>query len=84
MTWFHSDAVQFPRARHHSKRMRRWVGVRAAHVMGVSISNVLQQSALRMVREDTGAPNEGATCGWMAADEEVECTRAFLTIWRSS
>ncbi|GFW24829.1 uncharacterized protein TNCV_1960941 [Trichonephila clavipes] len=37
-----------------------------------------------MVREDTGAPNEGATSAWMAADEAVSCTRAFLTMWRSS
>ncbi|GFV29682.1 uncharacterized protein TNCV_330481 [Trichonephila clavipes] len=39
---------------------------------------------LRMVQEDTGAPNEGATCAWMAVDEAVGCTRAFLTMWRSS
>ncbi|GFX43212.1 uncharacterized protein TNCV_2389201 [Trichonephila clavipes] len=38
----------------------------------------------RMVREDTGAPNEGATCAWMAADVAVVCTRAFLRMWRSS
>ncbi|GFW74010.1 hypothetical protein TNCV_545341 [Trichonephila clavipes] len=25
-TWFHSAVVQFPRARYHSKRKRRWVG----------------------------------------------------------
>ncbi|GFU71765.1 uncharacterized protein TNCV_130691 [Trichonephila clavipes] len=37
-----------------------------------------------MVREDTGAPNEGAICAWMAADEAVVCTRAFLMMWRSS
>ncbi|GFX25419.1 HTH_Tnp_Tc3_2 domain-containing protein [Trichonephila clavipes] len=36
-----------------------------------------------MVRENTGAPSEGATCAWMAADEAVGCTRAFLTMWRS-
>ncbi|GFS61647.1 hypothetical protein TNCV_4312981 [Trichonephila clavipes] len=35
---------------------------------------------LRMVREDTGAPNEGANCAWMAADEAVICARAFLTM----
>ncbi|GFY07337.1 hypothetical protein TNCV_5085231 [Trichonephila clavipes] len=35
-----------------------------------------------MVRENTGAPSEGATCAWMAADEAVGCTRAFLTMWR--
>ncbi|GFS64959.1 uncharacterized protein TNCV_1584531 [Trichonephila clavipes] len=37
-----------------------------------------------MVREDTGAPNEGGTCTWMAADEAVGCTCAFLMMWRSS
>ncbi|GFV60616.1 uncharacterized protein TNCV_2739651 [Trichonephila clavipes] len=39
---------------------------------------------LCMVREDTGAPNEDATCAWMAADEAVGRTLAFLTMWRSS
>ncbi|GFS57031.1 uncharacterized protein TNCV_4238221 [Trichonephila clavipes] len=39
---------------------------------------------LHMVREDTGVPNEGATCAWMAADEAVGYTRTFLTMWRSS
>ncbi|GFS75010.1 uncharacterized protein TNCV_1396681 [Trichonephila clavipes] len=29
-TWFHSAAVQFPRARHHSKRRRRWLGVKGS------------------------------------------------------
>ncbi|GFU20630.1 uncharacterized protein TNCV_3785241 [Trichonephila clavipes] len=29
-TWFHFVAVQFPRARHHSKRRRRWVGVKGS------------------------------------------------------
>ncbi|PRD22426.1 UNVERIFIED_CONTAM: Testis-expressed protein 11 [Trichonephila clavipes] len=37
-----------------------------------------------MVREYTGASSEGATCAWMAADEAVGCTRAFLTMWLSS
>ncbi|GFV28515.1 uncharacterized protein TNCV_3984661 [Trichonephila clavipes] len=37
-----------------------------------------------MDREDTGAPNEGATCAWIAADEAIVCTRAFLTMrWTS-
>ncbi|GFS67226.1 uncharacterized protein TNCV_2902391 [Trichonephila clavipes] len=35
---------------------------------------------LRMVREDTGASSDGATCAWMVADVAVGCTRAFLTI----
>ncbi|GFY21915.1 uncharacterized protein TNCV_3295591 [Trichonephila clavipes] len=38
----------------------------------------------RMVRKDTGAPSEGSTCAWMAADEAVGCKRSFLTMWRSS
>ncbi|GFX37974.1 DDE_3 domain-containing protein [Trichonephila clavipes] len=37
-----------------------------------------------MVRENTGAPNEGAICAWMVAYEAVGCTRAFLTMWWSS
>ncbi|GFW42867.1 uncharacterized protein TNCV_734001, partial [Trichonephila clavipes] len=37
-----------------------------------------------MVREDTGAPNEGSTCAWRAADEAVGCSRAFLMMWWSS
>ncbi|GFT35907.1 hypothetical protein TNCV_2154601 [Trichonephila clavipes] len=36
-----------------------------------------------MVREGTGAPNEGVTYVWMVADEAVGCTRAFLTMWWS-
>ncbi|GFX15435.1 uncharacterized protein TNCV_3303641 [Trichonephila clavipes] len=30
ITWFHSAAVHFPRAQHHSKRRRRWVGVKGS------------------------------------------------------
>ncbi|PRD25786.1 UNVERIFIED_CONTAM: hypothetical protein NCL1_39911 [Trichonephila clavipes] len=37
-----------------------------------------------MVRENTGAPSEGATGAWMVADEAIGCTRAFLLMWRSS
>ncbi|GFU17917.1 uncharacterized protein TNCV_4029341 [Trichonephila clavipes] len=37
-----------------------------------------------MVREDTRTPSEGATCSWMASDEVVGCTRAFLTMRRTS
>ncbi|GFU35625.1 uncharacterized protein TNCV_2099231 [Trichonephila clavipes] len=29
-TWFHSAAVQFPRAWHHSKWRYRWVGVKGS------------------------------------------------------
>ncbi|PRD26240.1 UNVERIFIED_CONTAM: Utp3 [Trichonephila clavipes] len=37
-----------------------------------------------MVREDTWGPSDGATCAWMAVDEAVGCTDAFLRILRSS
>ncbi|GFV68632.1 uncharacterized protein TNCV_2274951 [Trichonephila clavipes] len=39
---------------------------------------------LRMVREDTGAPDEDATSAWMVTDEAVGCTHVFLRMWRSS
>ncbi|GFT28234.1 uncharacterized protein TNCV_645721 [Trichonephila clavipes] len=83
-TWFHSAAVQSPRARQHSKRRRRRVGVKGSLRNGCRDSKCSSTRHLRMVREDTGAPSEGATCAWMAADEAVSCTRAFLTMWRSS
>ncbi|GFX61040.1 uncharacterized protein TNCV_4116912 [Trichonephila clavipes] len=83
-TWFHSAAVLFPRARHHSKRRRRWLGVKGSKCNGHRDPKCPSARRLRMVRKDTGAPNEGATCAWMAADEVVGCTRAFLTMWRSS
>ncbi|GFX25120.1 uncharacterized protein TNCV_2752951 [Trichonephila clavipes] len=72
MTWFHSAAVQFPRVWHHSKRRGR------------RDPKCPSARRLRMVREDTGIPTEGATCAWMAADEAIGCTRAFLTMWWSS
>ncbi|GFX22227.1 uncharacterized protein TNCV_2950731 [Trichonephila clavipes] len=83
-TWFHSAAVQFPRARHHSKRRRRWVGVKGSARNGHHDPKCSSARHLRMVREDTGAPNEGATCTWMATDEAVGCTCAFLTMCRFS
>ncbi|GFX15927.1 uncharacterized protein TNCV_522341 [Trichonephila clavipes] len=39
---------------------------------------------LHVVREDTWAPSKVANCAWVAADEAVGCTRAFLTMRRSS
>ncbi|PRD27942.1 UNVERIFIED_CONTAM: hypothetical protein NCL1_33927 [Trichonephila clavipes] len=83
MTWFHSAAVQFPRVWQHSKR-RRCVGVMGSTRNGRRDPECLSARRLRMIREDTGGPNEGATCAWMTSDEEVGCTREFLTIWRSS
>ncbi|GFU18927.1 uncharacterized protein TNCV_1700381 [Trichonephila clavipes] len=56
---------------------------RAAHVMGTVIPNVLQPGAFVWF-EKTQGPNEDATCAWMVADEAIGCTRAFLTMWRSS
>ncbi|GFW09928.1 uncharacterized protein TNCV_4252571 [Trichonephila clavipes] len=67
---FHPTAVQFPRAGHHSKRRRRWVGAKGSTRNGSRDPKCPSARRLRMVREDTGAPNEGATCAWMADDEE--------------
>ncbi|GFS65959.1 uncharacterized protein TNCV_2510021 [Trichonephila clavipes] len=55
-TWFHSAAVQFPCAWHHSKRRRRWVGVKGGTRNGCRDSKCLSARHLRMVREDTGTP----------------------------
>ncbi|GFW84451.1 uncharacterized protein TNCV_3089681 [Trichonephila clavipes] len=83
-TWYHSAAVQFPRAWHHSKRRRRWVGVKGSTHNGRHDPKRPSARHLPMVREDTWASNEGATCAWMADDEAVGCTRAFLTMWLPS
>ncbi|GFX34562.1 uncharacterized protein TNCV_3658001 [Trichonephila clavipes] len=83
-TWFHSAAVQFPRAWHHSKRRHRWVGVKSNTRNGHCDHKCPSAKHLRMVLEDTGASSEGATSAWMAADEEVCCTHAFLTMLQPS
>ncbi|KFM75203.1 hypothetical protein X975_05332, partial [Stegodyphus mimosarum] len=57
-TWFHFAAAQFPRARHHSKRRRRWVGIKDSTRYGCRDTNCSSAGCLRMVREDTGAPSE--------------------------
>ncbi|GFW77980.1 hypothetical protein TNCV_2490241 [Trichonephila clavipes] len=38
---------------------------------------------LHTVQEDTGAPSEGATCAWMAAEEATVCVH-FLRCDKSS
>ncbi|GFX12827.1 uncharacterized protein TNCV_1975651 [Trichonephila clavipes] len=63
-TWFHSTAVQFPRAWHHSKRRHRKVGVKGGTHNGHHDSKSPSARHFHMVREDTGTPNEGATCAW--------------------
>ncbi|GFX54482.1 uncharacterized protein TNCV_1586671 [Trichonephila clavipes] len=72
--WFYSAAVQFPRARHPSKWSHRWVGVKGNTRNGCHDPKCFSARRFRMVREDTGAPREGATFAWMAADEAVGCT----------
>ncbi|GFV48221.1 uncharacterized protein TNCV_501621 [Trichonephila clavipes] len=84
MIWSHSAAVQFPRAWHHSKRRRQWVGVKVSKRNGHHNPKYPSARHIRMVREDMGAPSEGAPRAWMADDEAVYCMRAFLTMWRSS
>ncbi|GFV75338.1 uncharacterized protein TNCV_1481841 [Trichonephila clavipes] len=83
-TWFYSAAVQFPRARLLFKRSHRGDGVKGSTRNGRREPKCPSARRLRRVREDIGAPNEGATCVWMAVDEAVGCTHAFLTMWRSS
>ncbi|GFT08410.1 uncharacterized protein TNCV_2751401 [Trichonephila clavipes] len=61
-TWFHSVAVQFPRARHHSKLRLQCVGVKGSTRNGCRDPKCPSARHLRMVRKDTGFPNEGATC----------------------
>ncbi|GFU84275.1 uncharacterized protein TNCV_2161761 [Trichonephila clavipes] len=84
MTWFPSAAVQFPRVWHQPRWRRRWVGIMGSTRNGRCYPICLSARRLHMVREDTGAPSESATCAWITADEAVGCTRAFLTMWRSS
>ncbi|GFW16966.1 uncharacterized protein TNCV_2760941 [Trichonephila clavipes] len=73
-TWFHSSAIQFPRARHHSKRMCRWVGVKGSTRNGRRDRKCPSARRLRMVREDTVVSSEGATCAWRAAKKAVFST----------
>ncbi|GFV93417.1 uncharacterized protein TNCV_1987331 [Trichonephila clavipes] len=75
--------VQFSSARHHFKRRRRCVGVKGSTRNGCRDPKCPSARRLSMVRGDTGAPSEGATCAWMAADEAVGCKRAFRTMGRS-
>ncbi|GFY14804.1 uncharacterized protein TNCV_648471 [Trichonephila clavipes] len=84
MTWFHSAAVQFPRAWYHSKWRRQCVGVNDSTRNERRDPKCPSARRVCMVREDTEAPSEGATCAWMVADEAIGCIRAFLTMWRSS
>ncbi|GFS95876.1 uncharacterized protein TNCV_2259431 [Trichonephila clavipes] len=83
-TWFHYAAVEFPRTRHRSKRRRRWVGVNGSTSNGRHDPKCPSAKRLRMVLEDTGAPNDCLTRSWLAADEAVGFTCKFLAKWRSS
>ncbi|GFY13696.1 uncharacterized protein TNCV_4960661 [Trichonephila clavipes] len=60
------------------------VGIKLSTRNGRNDLKCPSAGGLRMVREDTWAPSEGATFAWMVADEAVGYTRAFLTMWRSS
>ncbi|GFU40045.1 uncharacterized protein TNCV_3348061 [Trichonephila clavipes] len=64
--------------------MRRWVGVKGSTRHGRRDRKCPSAKRLHIVRENTGASSEGATCAWMAADEAAGCTRAFITTWLSS
>ncbi|GFX92451.1 uncharacterized protein TNCV_1707271 [Trichonephila clavipes] len=69
-TCFHSVALQFPPARHHSKRGHRWVGVKGSTRNGCHDPKCPSGWCLRMV-QDTGAHREGASCAWMVDNEAV-------------
>ncbi|GFU71441.1 uncharacterized protein TNCV_2378281 [Trichonephila clavipes] len=61
-TWFHFSAIQFPRAWRHSKRRRRWVGVKGSTRNGCRDPKCPSARCLRMVRhQDTGSPSKGTT-----------------------
>ncbi|GFV37606.1 uncharacterized protein TNCV_4982281 [Trichonephila clavipes] len=83
-TWFHSIAIQFPRTQHHPKRRRLWIDVKGSPCNGRRDPKCPSARHLRIVRENTRTPSEGATCAWMAADEAVGSKSAFLTMWLSS
>ncbi|GFW42712.1 uncharacterized protein TNCV_473021 [Trichonephila clavipes] len=84
MSWFHSASVQFPRAWHHSKQRRRWVGVKGSTCNGRFDRECSSVRHLRMVQVDAGSPCEVTTCAYMASDETIGCTRASVTMWWSS
>ncbi|GFX74417.1 uncharacterized protein TNCV_3453651 [Trichonephila clavipes] len=77
--WGSGRPIQFSRA-----WRRPWVGVKGSTCNGLYDPKCPSARSLRMLREDTRVPNEGATCAWMAADEAVNCMRAFLTMLLSS
>ncbi|GFY13129.1 histone acetyltransferase p300 [Trichonephila clavipes] len=58
--------------------MRRRVVAKGSTRNGRRDSKCPSARSLRMIREDTRTPSEGATCAWMAADEAFGCTRAFF------
>ncbi|GFU63458.1 uncharacterized protein TNCV_45041 [Trichonephila clavipes] len=82
--WFHSIAVQFNLAQHHSKRRCRWLGVKGSTRYERRDPKCPSARRIPMLREDTGVPDEGATCAWIAADEAIGSTCAILTMWRPS
>ncbi|GFV58212.1 uncharacterized protein TNCV_3433951 [Trichonephila clavipes] len=57
-TCFHSAAVQFPSARHHSKRRLQWVGVKGSTRNGHRDLKCPSARHIHLVRKDTGASSE--------------------------
>ncbi|GFW18133.1 uncharacterized protein TNCV_4006731 [Trichonephila clavipes] len=55
-TWFHYSAVQFPRAWQHSKRRRRWGGVKGSTRNERRDLKCPSARRLCMVRKDTETP----------------------------
>ncbi|GFV13336.1 uncharacterized protein TNCV_4002761 [Trichonephila clavipes] len=78
MTWFHSTAVQFPRAWHHSKWSRRWVVIKGSTHNWSRDPKCPSARYHRMIREDTEAPSKGTTFAWMATDQAFGLRVNFL------
>ncbi|GFU79346.1 hypothetical protein TNCV_2138691 [Trichonephila clavipes] len=88
LTWlYHQDFTKFLLNRHYKSSslvcgttpdggVDGWAS-RTEQVMNATIPNALQSGEFVWF-EDTGAPNEGATCAWMAADETVTVRVHFL------
>ncbi|GFW29325.1 uncharacterized protein TNCV_742671 [Trichonephila clavipes] len=75
-TGFHSAALQFPRARNHSKRRRRWVGVKGSTCNGCRDSNCPSARCLRMVREGDDLCLEDEMDFWMRwSSRRLGCRR---------
>ncbi|GFW70844.1 uncharacterized protein TNCV_3365941 [Trichonephila clavipes] len=76
-TCFYSVAIPSRRALHQPKRRHRWVGVIGSTHNGYRDTRCPAARSLTMVRKDTEARSEGATCVWTVVNEAVGSMRAY-------